>query len=131
MATGSALRQRTLTALALGPLVMAAVLWLPTGFALVLALVVLVGAWEWTALAGIRAPLVRAAIWRWWPWVWRCSGRLHQWGWGGWSWHPWLWPGWGSSWCWRGCAEIPRSRARELGLLALGLPGPAAAPGWP
>ena len=54
--TASSLRQRILTALVLGPLVMAAVLWLPTpGFALFIAVVILVGAWEWAGLAGIEA----------------------------------------------------------------------------
>ena len=56
LANVSSLRQRTWTALVLGPAVMAAVLWLPTpAFALFLALVIMVGAWEWAGLAGIDA----------------------------------------------------------------------------
>lgn len=52
----SSLRQRTWTALILAPAVMAAVLWLPApGFAVFLALVILVGAWEWSGLAGLAA----------------------------------------------------------------------------
>jgi len=54
LAASSSLRRRTLTAFLLGPLVIAAVLWLPTpGFALFFTLVVLVSAWEWCGLAGI------------------------------------------------------------------------------
>lgn len=50
----SALQQRTLTAVLLAPLVVAAVLLLPTPWvALVLALVVVLAAWEWAALAGV------------------------------------------------------------------------------
>ncbi|MBO8085265.1 MAG: phosphatidate cytidylyltransferase [Marichromatium sp.] len=61
VATTSALRQRTLTALALVPLVIGAVLWLPTPlFALVLAGVIGVGAWEWAALAGVAGQRLRA-----------------------------------------------------------------------
>ena len=51
----SSLRQRALTAFILGPLVLAAVLWLPTpGFALFLASVTLGAAWEWAPLAGLE-----------------------------------------------------------------------------
>ena len=54
MPATSALRQRILTALVLGPLVLAAAVALPTGWlAAVLGLVVLLAAWEWTALAGL------------------------------------------------------------------------------
>jgi phosphatidate cytidylyltransferase len=50
----SPLRQRVRTALLLGPLVLAAVLWLPTPlFALALGLVTLGAAWEWSRLAGL------------------------------------------------------------------------------
>jgi len=57
-----ALRARTATAFILGPLVMAAVLWLPvSGFAAFIALVTLVGAWEWSGLTGIAARAGRAA----------------------------------------------------------------------
>jgi phosphatidate cytidylyltransferase len=62
MTGGSTLRQRTLTALILGPAVMGAVLWLPTSaFALFLALVVLLGAWEWAGLTGIDSTAARVA----------------------------------------------------------------------
>ncbi|WP_232229499.1 phosphatidate cytidylyltransferase [Marichromatium purpuratum] len=57
----SALRKRTLTALALVPLVIGAVLWLPTSlFALVLGGAIGVGAWEWAALAGVTDRRSRA-----------------------------------------------------------------------
>ena len=57
----SSLRQRTLTAFALGPLVMAAVLLLPTPyFAAFLSLVVLATAWDWSALAGLNKQAARA-----------------------------------------------------------------------
>jgi phosphatidate cytidylyltransferase len=80
----SALRQRTWTALILGPLVLGAVLWLPApGFALFLALVVLIGAWEWAGLIGVAsvasrtaylavAGLVLGVLWfqpQWRPWI--------------------------------------------------------------
>jgi len=83
-AAGNALRARTLTAFTLGPLVMGAVLWLPVpGFAVFIALVLLVGAWEWAGLVGIEAWAARAAyvtllalglvgLWiqdQWQPWV--------------------------------------------------------------
>ena len=61
-ASASSLRQRTWTALILGPAVMAAVLWLPTSaFALFLTLVIMVGAWEWAGLSGIDARPARLA----------------------------------------------------------------------
>ena len=54
LANQSSLRQRTLTAFVLGPLVMAAVLLLPTEwFALFLAALVLTASWEWADLAGV------------------------------------------------------------------------------
>lgn len=77
VASASSLRRRTLTAFALGPLVIAAVLWLPTpGFALFFTLVVLASAWEWCALAGIESrpwrvgyllvlALAMGALWLW------------------------------------------------------------------
>ncbi len=50
------LMQRVATALVLAPLAIAAILWLSTPeFALLLAVVILLAAWEWTALAGIDA----------------------------------------------------------------------------
>jgi len=62
LAAAGALRARTATAFTLGPLVMAAVLWLPTpGFAVFIAAVILVGAWEWGGLTGIAARAGRAA----------------------------------------------------------------------
>jgi len=51
-----------LTALLLAPIVIGAVLWLPTPrFALFAAAVVLLGAWEWSVLAGLPGRLRRAA----------------------------------------------------------------------
>ncbi len=51
-----------LTALLLAPIVIGAVLWLPTpGFALFVGAVVLLGAWEWSVLAGLPGRLRRAA----------------------------------------------------------------------
>lgn len=56
MPPDSALRQRILTALVLGPPALAAVLALPTAWlGAVLGLVVLLGAWEWTCLAGLAS----------------------------------------------------------------------------
>lgn len=52
----TALQKRTLTALAIVPLAVAAVLFLPTPYlALCLAAVVGLAAWEWTALAGVSS----------------------------------------------------------------------------
>lgn len=49
------LKQRLITALLLIPLVFAAVLALPTNwFSLLLALIILIGAWEWARLGGIE-----------------------------------------------------------------------------
>jgi phosphatidate cytidylyltransferase len=63
LASQSSLRQRTLTAFVLGPLVMAAVLLLPNAwFALFLAALVLGASWEWSALAGVEAPAARSAF---------------------------------------------------------------------
>ncbi|MCG6897822.1 MAG: phosphatidate cytidylyltransferase [Thiocapsa sp.] len=56
------LKRRTVTALSLVPLVIAAVLWLPTqGLAVLLSGVLLVAAWEWSALAGLSKPVTRIA----------------------------------------------------------------------
>lgn len=56
------LRQRILTALVLIPLVILAVLQLPTQqFAALLAVLVLMGAWEWSNLAGLASPVSRVA----------------------------------------------------------------------
>jgi phosphatidate cytidylyltransferase len=117
------LGQRTLTALALGPLVLAAVVWLPTGWlALALALVVLLGAWEWMALAGVTNPLARlgylgvvalgfAALW-----------QVHLAGWGPYFLAPvvlcWI----GFALYLAGVAEISRAEGVDLRLLAVGLP---------
>lgn len=58
----SALKRRTVTALALVPLVIAAVLWLPTlAFALLVAVVILLGASEWCTLAGVTRAGLRIA----------------------------------------------------------------------
>ncbi|MBK1644375.1 phosphatidate cytidylyltransferase [Thiocapsa imhoffii] len=71
------LTRRAMTALVLVPLVVAAVLWLPTPwFALVLAAVLLVAAREWCTLMGLDGPVeqgvylaailaVMALLWRW------------------------------------------------------------------
>ncbi|EGV18736.1 phosphatidate cytidylyltransferase [Thiocapsa marina] len=57
----NALKRRTITALSLVPLVIAAVLWLPTpAFALVLAGVLMLAAVEWCTLAGLTRPIARA-----------------------------------------------------------------------
>ena len=56
----NALKRRTITALSLVPLVIAAVLWLPTpAFALVLAGVLMLAAVEWCTLAGLMRPIPR------------------------------------------------------------------------
>jgi phosphatidate cytidylyltransferase len=119
----SALRQRTLTALVLGPLVLAGVLWLPTAWlALALVLVVLLGAWEWTTLAGLVAPAPRLAylvamglgclaLW-----------QAHRWGWG-----PHLLAavalGWAGLTLYLARLEtIQPAAGTDQGLLALGLP---------
>ena len=72
------LRQRILTALVLIPAVILAVLWLPTGpFAGLLAVLVLMGAWEWSNLVGLRANLARVqyvalvAMVMWMAWWWQ------------------------------------------------------------
>lgn len=61
MAT-SKLRQRTLTALLITPLIVVAVLWLPTTYlALCLGLILVPAAWEWSAMAGIVSRAGRLA----------------------------------------------------------------------
>ena len=64
---GSKLQQRILTALLIVPLPIAGVLLLPTPYlALCLGLILLLGAWEWAALAGIGGAAGRAfyaALW--------------------------------------------------------------------
>ncbi|RKT46888.1 phosphatidate cytidylyltransferase [Thiocapsa rosea] len=56
----NALKRRTITALSLVPLVIGAVLWLPTpAFALVLAGVMMLAAVEWCTLAGLTRPIPR------------------------------------------------------------------------
>lgn len=123
MPATSALRQRILTALVLGPLVMAAAVWLPTGWlALALGLVVLLGAWEWTILAGVSGYWARVgylgivtlaivALW-----------QVHLAGWG-------LYPlvavalGWfGLTLYLTRVTVIARADGVDFGLLGLGLP---------
>lgn len=59
VAAPSGLRQRAVTALILAPLGIAAVIYLPTaGFALLLALVCLLGLREWSRLCGLAAPAI-------------------------------------------------------------------------
>jgi phosphatidate cytidylyltransferase len=73
-------KQRIITALLLAPIAISAVLWLPTAlFLMLLAAVVLLGLWEWTRLAGLANPTLRALVlalhaglmawlaWRGWP----------------------------------------------------------------
>ncbi len=56
----SSLLRRTITALVLGPLVIASVLLLPTpAFALLFSGILLVAAWEWCTLSGITKPAPR------------------------------------------------------------------------
>lgn len=62
MPAANPLLQRVITALVLAPLAVAAILLLPTPtFALALAVVILLGAWEWSALAGIESVAGRIA----------------------------------------------------------------------
>jgi phosphatidate cytidylyltransferase len=123
LAIASPLRQRTLTALVLAPLVLASVLYLPTGWlALVLAVVVLMGAWEWTTLAGLSAPggrggylgLVALGLAALWP--------LHLWGLGAWLLAP-VALGWlGLTLVLARVREIPQAQGSDSGLLCLGFP---------
>ncbi len=56
------LRQRVITAVLLGAGLLIVLLWLPTSIAIgVFALIVLVGAWEWSAFPGFRMPAARFA----------------------------------------------------------------------
>lgn len=56
-------RQRIVTAALLGPTAIAAVLWLPTPIlAALLAIVFLLGMWEWTRLVGVGTLLHRIAV---------------------------------------------------------------------
>jgi phosphatidate cytidylyltransferase len=118
-----ALRQRILTALVLGPSVLAAVLWLPTGWlALVLGLVILLGAWEWAALAGVVAfparfgylgLVILAAVGLW---------EAHLLGWGAYFLAP-VALGWlGVTLYLTRVAEIAPAEGVDRGLLLLGLP---------
>lgn len=123
MPATSALRQRTLTALVLGPLVLAAALWLPTGgLALALAPVVVLGAWEWTTLAGLGRPAARVGylgmvalglgvLW-----------QAHLWGWGPYLLAP-VALGWLAITLYLSrVVAIPCAEGPDPGLLALGLP---------
>lgn len=114
-----ALQQRIGTALLLAPLAVAAVLFLPTPWmALFLALVVILGAWEWAVLSGVTgtgrvAYLALTGV---------CMGLL------------WLMPGlllylllaaaiwwWGLAVYLLRLRAVEHARGVELGLLALGL----------
>lgn len=54
------LRERVITALIMAALVIAAIFWLPPDVtAVVITLVVLAGAWEWSAFAGLQHPVAR------------------------------------------------------------------------
>jgi phosphatidate cytidylyltransferase len=94
--SASTLQRRTLTALLLAPPAIAGVLLLPTPcFALVLGLVLVFGAWEWSALAGVRRPAGRLAyvgsmaaalvlLWRFFPTSWTLPAMVLLalwWGW--------------------------------------------------
>jgi len=60
--SASKLRQRTLTALLIAPLTVAAILWLPTAYlALCFGLILVPAAWEWSAITGIAARAGRFA----------------------------------------------------------------------
>jgi phosphatidate cytidylyltransferase len=57
------MKQRVLTALLLLPPAVAAVLWLPTGwFMAMVAVILLVGIWEWSRLTGLPKPHQRALV---------------------------------------------------------------------
>jgi phosphatidate cytidylyltransferase len=57
-----ALRKRVLTAVVLGAVLLAIVLWLPKGATVgVMTLLVLAGAWEWSAFLLLGTPVLRAA----------------------------------------------------------------------
>jgi len=61
--SNSALQRRILTASLLAPMAIAGVLLLPLPyFALVLGIVISIGAWEWSALAGLSAGVERVAF---------------------------------------------------------------------
>ena len=61
--SSSSLRQRVLTALVLAPLVIAAILWLPTiAFGSMLGLILLSGLWEWTRMIGFRKRRLRLIV---------------------------------------------------------------------
>jgi len=60
--SASKLRQRTLTALLITPLTVAAILWLPTAYlAWCLGLILVPAAWEWSAMTGIASRAGRLA----------------------------------------------------------------------
>lgn len=57
------MKQRVLTALLLAPLAIAALLWAPTPWLLgLLAIVLLLGLWEWTRLVGLESPALRVGV---------------------------------------------------------------------
>ncbi|AGA89563.1 CDP-diglyceride synthetase [Thioflavicoccus mobilis 8321] len=105
---GSALRQRAATAALLIPLTVAVVLWLPTpAFALCFAVVVLFGAWEWAALAGLAATRARTAYL-----IPIAAGMGLLWQTLGAGWSPWVLAGL-SLWWWWVALTLPRIRVVE------------------
>ncbi len=107
----------------LGPSVLAAALWLPTGWlGIAMAPVVLLGAWEWTTLAGITGPAPRlgylgvvilgfVALW-----------QVHIFDWGPYVLAP-VAMGWvGLSYYLTRVEEIRRVEGADIGVLGLGLP---------
>lgn len=57
------LLQRILTAIVLAPLMLAGIFWLPdAGFRIFIALIVLIGAWEWSNLVGYKRSVSRLGV---------------------------------------------------------------------
>jgi phosphatidate cytidylyltransferase len=118
----SILRQRIATALVLGSVTVAGVLWLPMmWFACSLAVVMLIAAWEWAAFVGLSRPLERLVysacllLWLIVLWVWIPH-----------LWYPWLlipsvliWL-WIALFLWRS-RQIVLVQHRELALAGLGI----------
>jgi phosphatidate cytidylyltransferase len=75
------LRQRVITAVILMAGLLAALVWLPPiGFDLLLLLVVLAGAWEWTTLSGTSLVPLRIGFQSvlLLSWCWACSSLCHD-----------------------------------------------------